>query len=74
MPESPAALLHACQRIALDIRSGYTLAFEPAAHDGRYHRIEVKVANAPDDGRSLRVRTRPGYVAPMPVRSGGERR
>jgi Ca-activated chloride channel family protein len=62
LPQSPSGLLFACKRIALDIRSGYTLAFEPARHDGRYHRIQVDV-NRPG-GRKLDVRTRPGYVSP----------
>ena len=61
LPDSPSPLLHACERIARDIRSGYTIAFEPAARDGRYHKVEVKVDRS---GRKLSVRTRPGYVAP----------
>jgi VWFA-related protein len=66
LPRSASPLLLACQRIARDIRSGYTIAFEPAKRDGKYHRIEVEVDRA--DGRRLAVRARPGYVAPLGVK------
>ena len=62
LPRSAGPLLLACQQIARDIRSGYTIAFEPSKRDGRYHHIQVQVARA--DGRRLPVRTRPGYFAP----------
>jgi VWFA-related protein len=62
IPASASPLLQACERIARDIRSGYTIAFEPAVRDGRYHKIDVKVHRA--DGRRLAVRARTGYVAP----------
>ena len=62
LPRSPAPLLRACERIARDVRSGYTIAFEPSKRDGRYHRVQVDVDRA--DGRRLEVRARPGYVAP----------
>jgi len=62
LPRSPGPLLLACKRIALDIRSGYTLAFAPSKRDGRYHDIQVEVGQA--NGRRPAVRTRPGYFAP----------
>jgi len=62
LPASAGPLIQACARIASDIRSGYTIAFEPAVRDGRYHKIEVRVDRA--DGRRLAVRARTGYVAP----------
>jgi hypothetical protein len=62
LPESPSPLMLACQRIARDIRSGYTIAFEPSKRDGKYHRIQVEIDRT--DGRRLAVRARPGYVAP----------
>jgi Ca-activated chloride channel family protein len=65
LPRSPAPLLRACQQIAREIRSGYTLAFEPPKRDGRYHRIRVEL-NRPN-GRRVDVRTRPGYFAPAPT-------
>jgi VWFA-related protein len=66
MPRSPGLLLAACKRIARDIRSGYTIAFEPSRRDGRYHRIDVEVDRVA--GRRLAVRTRPGYFAPTEVK------
>lgn len=60
LPRSTGALLQACERIAREIRSGYTIGYVPPDRDGAYHRIRV-VLNAPD--RRLTVRTRPGYFA-----------
>jgi len=62
LPRSAGPLLMACKRIARDIRSGYTIAFEPSKRDGRYHQIQVKVDRT--NGRNPAVRTRPGYFAP----------
>jgi VWFA-related protein len=59
LPASPGDLLAICQRIAHEIRTGYTIAFVPPARDGRYHRLRVDVKG---DGR-LAVRTRPGYLS-----------
>lgn len=61
LPRTPGALMQNCLRIARDIRSGYTIGYEPPDRDGAYHRLEVKVE--PTDGRRLKVRTRPGYFA-----------
>ena len=64
LPKSAGLLLGDCQRIAREIRSGYTLGYEPPDHDGQYHRVRVVVgANA---GAKLTVRTRPGYFAAGP--------
>ena len=60
LPDSPARLLSICERIAHEIRTGYTIAFTPPARDGRYHRVRVDVKAGRD---RLGVRTRPGYVA-----------
>src|SRR5258706_2540756 len=62
---SPGALMQACERIAREIRSGYTLGFEPPDRDGTYHRVRVLLDGA---GRRFDVRTRPGYFA-----AGGSR-
>ena len=62
LPRSGASLLEACQQIAREIRSGYTIAYEPPDSDGAYHRVRVQIE--PPDGRRLAVRTRPGYYAP----------
>jgi len=61
LPRSPGELMQACERIARDIRSGYTLGYTPPDRDGAYHRIRVEIA--PPDARRLSVRTRPGYFA-----------
>jgi Ca-activated chloride channel homolog len=61
LPHSTSPLLIACRQIARDIRSAYTLAFEPSVFDGKYHRLRVTVDAG--DGRRVSVRTRPGYVA-----------
>jgi VWFA-related protein len=61
LPRSAGELMQACQRIARDIRSGYTLGYVPPDRDGAYHRVRVEIA--PGDARRLNVRTRPGYFA-----------
>jgi VWFA-related protein len=60
LPDSPGHLLAICQRVAHEIRTGYTIAFVPPARDGRYHRVRVDVRAGSD---RLGVRTRPGYLA-----------
>ena len=61
LPRSPGDLLRACDRIARDIRGGYTIGYVPPARDGVYHRIKVEIDAA--SARRLNVRTRPGYFA-----------
>jgi Ca-activated chloride channel homolog len=61
LPRSPGDLLRACERIAREVRSGYTIGYVPPDRDGAYHRIRVLVD--PSSSRRLNVRTRPGYVA-----------
>jgi hypothetical protein len=59
------------ERIARDIRSGYTIGYAPseAPEDGSFREIRVEVT-APDR-RRLKVRTRAGYVAaPRPTSDG----
>jgi hypothetical protein len=55
----------AFERIAMDIRSGYTLAYAPTGSDtgatGDPRRRTVRVYVRSKDGRPLRVRTRDGY-------------
>ena len=65
LPDSPGRMMLACQHIAREIRSGYTIGYVPPDHDGAYHRVRVDV-HVPD-GRRVSVRTRPGYVAATPV-------
>jgi VWFA-related protein len=60
MPRSTGPLLSICEHIAREVRSGYTIGYEPPDHDGAFHRVRV-VVEAPD--RKIDVRTRPGYFA-----------
>jgi VWFA-related protein len=50
------------QRVLDANETYYVLAYEPSSpyHDGRFHKIEVRIAGRPD----LTVRTRKGYFAP----------
>jgi len=61
LPESAGPLLTACEHIAREIRSGYTIGYAPPARDGAFHRVRVEIE--PPDRRHLDVRTRPGYFA-----------
>jgi Ca-activated chloride channel family protein len=60
LPKSPGILMQACDQIAREIRSGYTLGYEPPSRDGSYHKLRVEVAGPT---RNLVIRTRPGYYA-----------
>jgi VWFA-related protein len=59
LPKSPGYLLQACERIAHEIRTSYTLGYVPTARDGAYHRLRVVLG---EKGNGT-VRTRPGYFA-----------
>jgi hypothetical protein len=61
LPRSAGELLIACERIAREIRGGYTIGYVPPSRDGAYHRIKVEIN--PSASRRLNVRTRPGYFA-----------
>jgi Ca-activated chloride channel family protein len=61
LPRSPGELLAACEKIAREIRGGYTIGYVPPARDGAYHRVKVEID--PQASRKLNVRTRPGYFA-----------
>jgi Ca-activated chloride channel family protein len=61
LPRSAGDLLTACERIAREVRSGYTIGYVPPARDGAYHRVRVEID--PTAARRLNVRTRPGYFA-----------
>jgi Ca-activated chloride channel family protein len=54
-----------CERIALDIRSQYTITYVPMdiKYDGKYRVIQVN-AGAPGSGR-LFVHSRAGYYTPL---------
>jgi VWFA-related protein len=59
-PDTPAEATQILERIAAEIRSGYTLGYVPPPGAG-YRAIRVEV-HAPDH-RKLNVRARSGYVA-----------
>lgn len=64
LPRTPSQLLEACERIARELRSGYTIGYVPPDRDGAYHRVRVHAETA---GRArLTIRTRPGYFAAAP--------
>jgi VWFA-related protein len=65
LPVSPGPLLTACEHIAREIRSGYTIGYVPPDRDGAFHRVRVEVSAG--DKRKLTVRTRPGYFAARPA-------
>ena len=50
------------ERIAHDIRSGYTLGYSPSRDAPGYRAIRVDVKST--DGKKLNVRARSGYIAP----------
>lgn len=64
-PRTPRDLPAVCERIAREIRSGYTIGYVPPSRDGVYHRIKVDID--PSAARGLNVRTRPGYFAAGPA-------
>jgi VWFA-related protein len=61
LPKSPGPLMQACERIAREIRTGYTLGYVPPDRDGNFHRVRVVIEG--EAGQDLDVRTRPGYFA-----------
>lgn len=65
-PNTLEEILPICEQIAHDIRSQYTITFEPTnkKEDGAYRAIEVK-ARESSSGRRLTVITRAGYTAPL---------
>ena len=60
-PEDPADATNILERIAREIRSGYTLGYVPATGGEGYRAIRVEVRSP--DGRKLSVRSRTGYIA-----------
>jgi VWFA-related protein len=59
-PRRPDRATGVLQRIAKEIRSGYTLGYVPTSLREGYHPVRVDVKTP--DGRKLRVRARAGYV------------
>jgi len=71
-PETLQDILPICEQIAHDIRSQYTITFEPTnkKQDGAYRAIEVKAHQA-QRGRRLSVITRAGYSSPSNPQTSG---
>lgn len=69
-PQTLPEILPICEQIARDIRSQYTITFEPTnkKEDGGYRAIDVK-AREKSGSRRLTVITRAGYSAPSSVPS-----
>jgi Ca-activated chloride channel family protein len=61
-PVSGGGVSDAFQRIGLYLHSFYTIGFRPAASDGKWHKLKVKVKPPPGWPR-LVARTREGYYA-----------
>jgi len=63
-PKSIEQVEELCREIAHDLRSRYTIAYEPsnAARDGGWRDVKVAVASS-KAGSRLTVRARPGYFA-----------
>jgi Ca-activated chloride channel homolog len=65
LPRSGQQIADACERIARDLRSGYTIGYVPPDRDGSFHRVLVKIGWSPSE--KLTIRTRPGYFAAAPA-------
>jgi Ca-activated chloride channel homolog len=64
-PRDPGKTIAILERIAHDIRNGYTIGYVPSATGDGYRTIRVEVRSP--DGRKLSVRARPGYMAGPPA-------
>jgi len=69
-PQSPAEISKFYAAILAELGSRYTLGYVPAdaRADGKFHKIEVKLARP--DLKGARVRTRSGYIAASPSAIG----
>ena len=63
-PSDSQQMDEAFQRIALELRHQYSIAYRPEdfALDGKWHRLKIRVTQA-DGGHHLVVRSRQGYYA-----------
>lgn len=69
LPKTTVELDLAFDQIAADLSQQYVLSYYPSAelHDGRLHRLELRIKSRND----VRVRSRKGYYAPKPAASAG---
>jgi Ca-activated chloride channel family protein len=58
----------AFERVAVELRRQYSIAFIPSISDGRWHRINVTVPQGQKE--RMTVRTRKGYNAPAQIPTG----
>ncbi|HTW65147.1 MAG TPA: VWA domain-containing protein [Bryobacteraceae bacterium] len=61
-PKTLAEIVPVCRRIAKDIRTRYTIGYEPSTEGKRERHIKVE-ASSPDHGKLI-VRTRTSYLFP----------
>lgn len=63
-PKDVKELIRAAEDISRDLRSQYVVGYAPtnASADGKFRKVEVKIADAPGRTKRLAV-VRPGYVA-----------
>jgi VWFA-related protein len=70
LPSSADDFAAIYKQIAAILRHQYLLAFQPTAHDGRFHTIEVQILDSNDPSapptvrQGYRVYARQGYLAP----------
>jgi Ca-activated chloride channel homolog len=70
LPSSADDFVRIYKQIAAILRHQYLLAFQPSAHDGHFHTIEVQIldpnsaSSSPTVRTSCRVYARQGYLAP----------
>ena len=62
-PRTPAAVRHALERVARDIRSAYLLGYIPPSSGAAVRHLDITVRGA--SGQRLRARTRREYVRPQ---------
>jgi VWFA-related protein len=62
-PKAGEAVTPVLERIARDIRSGYTVGYVPPAGDSAPRRHSVRVQVRTTDGRTLAVRARSSYIS-----------
>jgi Ca-activated chloride channel homolog len=67
-PRAPGEVTAILERVARDIRSGYTVGYVPPSGADGARRRRVRVDVTSPDGRKLSVRARTAYISP---RSGG---
>jgi Ca-activated chloride channel family protein len=63
-PGAPGDVTPILERVARDIRSGYTVGYVPSAEADTARRRRVRVDVRSPDGRKLAVRARTAYISP----------